>query len=82
MIFIDEQKEFTVGEWNYIIERIIKKMDPLTLNLLVTFGLKLSEQFKHRNDVLSEEEITTMAQSHLEEALSANKQLQDETKGV
>jgi hypothetical protein len=55
-------------------------MDPITLTLLTTFGLKVLEQFKHRSDVVTEEEIVALAEKHYTEAMSVNQQIQEETK--
>lgn len=51
-----------------------------TVVQLTTFGLALLEHFKHRNDVVSEEEITVFAKEHYENFLKKNAELQERTK--
>lgn len=58
----------------------MKKMDPLTLQLITSFTLKLVNEFKHRNDVPTEAEITARWQADYAAAMTKNKKLQDETK--
>lgn len=54
-------------------------MDPQTLAFITSFTLKMIDKFKHRNDVVTEEEIAAEANQHYTEFLAKNQQLQDET---
>lgn len=55
-------------------------MTPELVNMIVAFTLGIANEFKHRNDSLTAEQITLRWNDHYNQFMAKNKALQDETR--
>jgi hypothetical protein len=55
-------------------------MNPELINMIAAFALGIANEFKHRNDVLTEDQIKQRWIDHYNQFVLKNKKLQDETK--
>lgn len=54
-------------------------MDPVLFNIMLGFTLKMIGEFKHRNDLPTEAELTVLWEGHYREAMIKNQSLLNET---
>lgn len=55
-------------------------LSPELVNMIAAFALGIANEFKHRNDSLTPEQVTARWNDHYAQFVAKNKTLQDETR--
>jgi hypothetical protein len=58
----------------------MNELSPELINMIAAFALGIANEFKHRNDALTPEQVTARWNDHYAQFVAKNKKLQDETK--
>jgi hypothetical protein len=56
------------------------ELSPELVNMIAAFAIGIANEFKHRNDPLTPEQVTARWNDHYAQFIAKNQALQDETK--
>lgn len=58
----------------------MNQLSPELINMIAAFTIGIANEFKHRNDPLTPEQVTARWNDHYTQFMLKNQKLQDETK--